>query len=232
MGRLKKCFCFCGETSPRQPELGYENENAPCSPSQSYTLNDCWTRLSFPNLNPGDTGEIINKKLGILLERYFHHMGVNAPPNGRSWAQLANETIAQTGLGENYPTLFCNLHNLASEQTETFLLGANKIRLHWGNVGAYPTIEVPSVLLPFCIGCFLCGTCFDLTQIMSAPEILFTETNAAGAWEIQPVAEDTAQAAFDPLGKKHPEGASTGAIIAGALLLAILLTKAVVQGFG
>lgn len=118
-----------------------------------------------------------------------------------------------------------------------FLLGANKIRLDWVNELACPTIEVKSLLLPLCIGGFICGHFFDLTQILNTTclDTLFqlTNANAAGPWEIRPVAEDTGQAALDSL--LHSSGASTGKVaimIAGALLLAILLTKAAVQGFG
>ena len=113
------------------------------------------------------------------------------------------------------------------------MLGANKIRLDWVNVRACPTIEVKSLLLPFCIGCFICSTSFDLTPILSASETLFQGANAAGPWEIETISGDTAQAAFDPLVKLQPENATTSkvAIIAGALVLAILLTKAVVQAF-
>jgi len=112
---MKRFFCFCGETATRQPDLG--SSHAHDSSERSRGLNDYWTRLYFPKWESWYTSKEIHQKLGILLERYFiDHLKVNALPNGRSWADLAGETLAQTGLGKNYPTLFSALRDLTSNE--------------------------------------------------------------------------------------------------------------------
>ena len=101
-----------------------------------YTLADYWYRIELPKPDPTDSVELLQHKIGQVLQRYFTYYERHTPPNSHTWDELAQELvnrITYTGnpYFETYSNILVTLSDLSSDSTANLLIMATKILTSW-----------------------------------------------------------------------------------------------------
>jgi hypothetical protein len=120
MKKLFYCFdCKTPEASSFEPS------------SREHTLLDYLKPTGIPQLEPGDSREVLEDKVGQVLKTHWIFLSKDIPPNSHTWKELGQEVVNRIGEGVEPSFVYDTLMDPNSLHFVDYLSVATKICIEW-----------------------------------------------------------------------------------------------------